>query len=102
VSSGPIDRTWNEHDRVGFVRTGLVGSNEGQWANDAEYHAAIAGLVSVALRIADVAAKDPAAADRILQSVRLVDEGDERPPLPAPPAPRLVSDTEPNIGTVGF
>lgn len=114
MTSGPIDRTWPAHDRVRYVRTGLVGGNEGRWANDVAYHAAIAGLVGLSMRIADIAAKDPAAADRILQSVRLVDEGESPSPRiqqaaidlgstrSAPPAPRAVSDTEPNIGTAGF
>ena len=102
MTSGPIDRTWPVHDRIRYVRTGLVGGHDAQWANDAAYRAVLDGLVGVALRVADVAAKDPAAADRILRSVRLVDEGESRPALPPPPAPRAVSDTEPNIGTIGF
>lgn len=114
MSSGPIDRTWNRHDRERYVRTGLVGANEQAYYSDPAVRRVVDALIGVALTVADVAARDPKEAERALGTLRLVDEEESRPPRiqptapdggstwSPPPAPRAVSDTEPNIGTMGF
>ncbi|MFB7890273.1 hypothetical protein ACFCZ3_19705 [Cellulosimicrobium cellulans] len=104
MNSGPIDRTWNVHDRERYVRTGLVGPHEQAYYSDPEVRRVVDALIGVALTVADVAVRDPREAKRVLGTLRFVDEDSARATIDLPPAPlpRAVSDTEPNIDTLGF